>query len=143
MTLPESTLRELRYIDPDRGRAIVKLAKSAMRTDGSARPAVEVVDMAAHTGLIVIGPSDALRRIPFLHLVEVAPARYLLALNPGNDFKTLEIAIRDVLDDVPEEDQRERDLIARLLEQIRGLRKSDRVSMAEILFVKPIDKKRR
>jgi hypothetical protein len=77
-----------------------------------------------------------LRRIPFLHLVEVAPARYLIALNPGNDFKTLELAIRDVLDDVPDEDERERELIGQLLEKISQVRRSESVSMAEILFVK-------
>lgn len=102
---------------------------------------VEIVEMAANTGLLVVGPSDALRRIPFLHLVEVAPARFLLALDPGNDFKTLEIAIHDVLEDVPQSEVRERELIRQLLEQMRDVRKTERVSMAEILFVKLREKR--
>jgi hypothetical protein len=76
-----------------------------------------------------------LRRIPFLHLVQVAPARFMLALAPGNDFKALELALRDVLDDVPQDDERERELIVTLLDKVRSLRKSKRVSMAEILIV--------
>lgn len=137
LTLPESTLRELEHIDLDRGHAIVKLTKKVLRSDNGAQPLVEIVEMAADTGLVVIGPSRALRQISFLHLIEVAPARYLLALDPGHDFRTLEIAISDVLDDLPEGETRERELVVQLLEHIRRLRKTERVSMAKILFVKP------
>ncbi len=136
LTLPESTLRELQHIDPDRGHAIVKLTKRVLRGERGAQPLVEIVEMATDTGLVVIGPSRALRQISFLHLIEVAPARYLLALDPGHDFKALEIAIHDLLDDVPECEKRERELVMQLLEHIRKLRKTERVSMAEILFVK-------
>lgn len=134
LTLPESTLRELQHIDPDRGHAIVKLTKTAVHGDGAPRPLVEIVEMAANTGLVVIGPCQALRRIPFLRLVEVAPARYLLALDSGHDFKSLEICINDILDDMPESDERERELIGQLLEHIRRLRKTKSVSEAKILF---------
>lgn len=135
LTLPESTLRELQYVDPDRGRAIVKLAKRAVRSNGATQPLVEIVEMTPNTGLIVIGSSHVLRQIPFLQLVEVAPARYLLAVERGYDFKSLEIAIRDVVDDVPEHEKQERDLIIQLLEHIKRLRKTERVRTAEILFV--------
>lgn len=92
--------------------------------------------MAADTGLIVIGLSCALRQISFLHLIEVAPARYLLALDPGHNFESLEIALIDILDDVPGREKRERKLIAQLLQQIKRLRKTERMRMAEILFVR-------
>ena len=58
-------------------------------------------------GIIVAGPGKALSHISFLHLVEVAPARYLLALDSGYDFNKFEIALTDVLDDVPLADRRE------------------------------------
>jgi hypothetical protein len=64
-------------------------------------------------------------------------------LDPGNDFKNLEIAIHDVLEDVPEEDVRERTLIAELLQHIRNVRKNSRVRMAEILFVNIRDEAKR
>ena len=136
LTLPESTLRDLQHIDPDRSQAIVKLTKSALHTNGAAKPLVEVSKISAETGLIVIGPSTALRTIPFLHLVEVAPARFLLALDVGHDFKSLEIAISDLLDDVPQTDKREHELIVELLQHIKALRKAHRMSTAEIVFVR-------
>ncbi|CAN5827383.1 hypothetical protein BH11VER1_BH11VER1_04060 [soil metagenome] len=142
VTLPESTLEGLRQIDPDRGQAIVKLTQSLLSEGRSAPPLVEVVKMASKTGLLVVGPSEALRRIPFLRLVEVAPARFLIALESGNDFRTLEIAIQDVLEDIPESNLREHKLMLLLLENIRRLRKSDRVSMAEILLVNLDDDRR-
>lgn len=136
VTLPESTLKDLEHIHEDRGQAIVKLTEAAQGLARPARPMVEIVEMAANTGLLVIGPCEPLRSIPFLHLVEVSPDRFVLALDPGNDFKTLEIAVQDVLEDLPEDALHERELILQLLGQIRQVRKSDRVSMAEILFVK-------
>lgn len=141
VTLPESTLTGLKVIDPDRSQAIVKLTQSALRQGPNPQPLVEIVEMASNTGLLVIGPSMALKKIPFLHFIEVAPARFLLAMDPGNDFKTLEISIHDIIDEVPEEDVRERQMLVELLENIKKVRKSDRVSMAEILFVS-LDHKR-
>lgn len=142
VTLPDSTLKGLEQIDADRGRAIVKLTRGALSEGKSPQPLVEIVEMAANVGLLVVGPTMALRRIPFLHLVEVAPARFLLALDPGNDFRSLEIAIQDVADDVPSGERRERELIAQLLEHIKHLRRAERVRMAEILFVR-LDRKQR
>lgn len=135
VTLPEKTLNALERIHHDRGQAIVKLADAATRRATGSPPMVEIVEMVANTGLLVVGPSKSLRRIPFLHLVEVAPARFLLALEPGHDFKSLELSLRDVLDEVPEEETEERELIRQLLEHITLVRKSERVRMAEILFV--------
>jgi hypothetical protein len=142
LTLPESTLKGLEQINADRGQAIVKLTEQALRVGDFAQSQVEIMEVAADIGMLIVGPSSALRRIPFLHLVEVAPARYLLALDPGNDFKTLEIAIHDVFEDVPESDVRERALISQLLEHIKNVRKASRVRMAEILFVSMSETKR-
>ena len=136
VTLPESVLKTLEQIDEDRGQAIVKLAQGAVGKGKASKPLVEIVQMASNVGLLIVGPSAALRSIPFLHLVEVAPARFLLALEPGNDFRTLELAIHDVLEDVPEDHLAERELIAKLLEAIRHVRKAELVSMAEILLVR-------
>jgi aryl carrier-like protein len=135
LTLPESTLEGLKQIDEDRGHAIVKLTEAALRTGSGPNSQVEIVQMADNTGLLVVGPSKVLRRIAFLHLVEVAPARFVIAMDPGNDYRALELALIDELESVPESDQRERELVTQLLDQIRVLRKSARMRMAEILFV--------
>jgi hypothetical protein len=139
VTLPETTLQALKSIHPDCGQAIVKLTEAELRRTrtGAGLPPVEVVEMAANTGVILVGPSKALRRIPFLHLIEVARGRFLLALDPGHGFHDLEIAISDVLDETSAAEAKERDLLDRLLLAIRQVRKAEKVSMAEILFVNP------
>lgn len=136
VTLPESTLRGLQDIDPDRGLAIVKLTQTVLGKESHGRPLFEIVEMAAKTGLLVIGPSKFLKQIPFLHLVEIAPARYLLALELGHDFTSLEIALTDLLEVVPDHEDRDRELIEQIVGHIKRLRKSDRISLAQVLFVK-------
>lgn len=143
LTLPERTLKGLEKIDADRGRAIVKLTNAALREGHEDRRQVDIVQVADKTGLLIIGPCEALRRIPFLHLIEVAPGRYLLALDSGNDFKGLELAVQDILAELPESETRERNLVTELLDHIRKLRKAELVSMAEILFVRMEGKHRK
>ena len=141
VTLPEATIKRLRRIDRDRGTAIVKLTEDAMKTGGRARAMVEVIEMTAGTGLLVVANSPTLRGIPFLHLVEVAPMRFLLSLEPGHDFQSLELAIVDALDTVPGAQTSERELITQVLEQIRKARQEKRFTMAEILMVNLGDKR--
>jgi hypothetical protein len=136
LTLPERTLRELRHVNSDPGHAIVKLARWALQNGGKEKPLVEIVKTSADLGIIVTGPSQALSQISFLHLVEVAPARYLLALDSGHDFRSLEIAISDILDDVPQSNKRERELVTQLRQHIKRLRKSGSTKRAEILFAR-------
>jgi hypothetical protein len=136
LTLPETTLRELQHIDPDTGHAIVKLANRALHNGGKEKPLVEILKTSGEMGIIVVGPSRALSQISFVHLIEVAPARYLLALDSGHDFKSLEIAINDVLEDVPQNDKRDRELMMQLRQHIKHLRKSESMHRAEILFTR-------
>lgn len=136
LTLPHNTLDRLRLIDEDCAQAIVKLTNSAMEQKRLASQSVEIVKMADNTGLIVIGHCPPLKRIPFLELIEVAPGRFLLALKDGEPFSALEIAIQDVLDDLPSKTGKDHDLLTDLLENVRNLRRAQRVSTAEILFVK-------
>ena len=135
LTLPDSVLDGLAKIDPDRGKAITKLTAAALRDTIPPEERVEVLKVAPKTGLLVIGPCQSLKRIPFLRLVEVSPARYLLALLPGQDFLALEVAIRDILDEIPADDREERPLLLSLLQHIKRLRKADQVSMGQILLV--------
>lgn len=134
VTLPQSVIKALHEIDEDRGKAIVKLTQSFI-SEKEKREPVEMVEMVAQTGILIVGPSASLRKIPFLHMVEVATGRYLLALDPGNSLNKFELALHDALDEVPEDGASERELITQLLANIKRLRKSDRISTAEILFV--------
>jgi hypothetical protein len=136
ITLPDSTLEGLKIIHPDRAQAIVDLTNGALSQKGGSRPPVEIARVADNVGMIIVGPSQALRRIPFLKLVEITAGRYLLALMEGSNFNTLELAIRDQLDELAPSDKWELKLLTQLLENVKKLRQTDRVSMAEILFVR-------
>lgn len=143
VTLPQSVLKGLRRIDQDRGKAIVKLTRDVMSPGGVERPLVEVIEMTAGTGLLLVAESPTLRRIPFLHLVEVAPMRLLLSLEPGHDFRSLELALTDALEAVPVSERAERELVGQVLAQIRRARQEERASMAGILMVSLGEKKGR
>lgn len=135
LTLPDRTLKLLESIDADRGKAIVKAVDRCAGPAGGKKPSVEIVRVNPASGLIVVGPSKALRRIPWLSLVEIAPSRYLLSVPSGTAVDSLEIALVDLLDDLPSQDAHEAELLQSLLDQIRSLRRSQRVTKGELLFV--------
>jgi hypothetical protein len=135
VTLPDRTLGQLQTIDKDRAKAIVKAVDNLIGRETARVPRAEVVEMAPGTGIVVIPLIHTLRHIPWLKMIEVAPARYLLTVAPGTPIEKLEIALIDLAEDArvsaPEE--------VTLLQALRGtfsqLRRRDRISMAEILVV--------
>ena len=135
VTLPERTLEQLAAIDKDRAKAIVKATEGMIHHGkGTERP-VEVVEALAGTGIILVGPSRHLKRIPFLRLVEVAPGRFLLVIPTGTAPDSLEIALVDLLDSIPASEAHERKMITALQLLLRTFRLNRKVSKAEILFV--------
>lgn len=137
ITLPESALDKLALIDPDRAQAVVKLARAAVPESGEVTPLAQIVTLAEGAGVVIVGPSQTLRKIPFLHLLEISPGRYLLALAPGHDFKALELSLVDVLGELPASDARERALVEELIVLIGHVRRSYLGRTAEILLVDP------
>lgn len=136
VTLPLRTLQHLQAISPDRARAIVKAVDATVRADGVAGPKVEIVEVLPGRSMILVGPSRHLKKIPFLHMAEIAPTRYLLTLPSGTGLEALELAISDTLDDIPEEEAWEQALLRELLCILRDLRRSQRYFKAEMIFVK-------
>lgn len=136
MTLPERTLRLLSAVDKDRARAVVKVTDAALSpTDTPNGKLVQVVEVMPGVGIILVGASRSLRQIPWLRLVEVAPARFLLSIPSGTPVESLEIALHDLLEAVPPVDTRERAILEGLHALIRTLRRGRNVSKAEMLFV--------
>lgn len=136
VTLPVETLTDLEGIDPDRAKAIVKATALAVHGADQTRKPVEMVTVGSGTGLIVIGPSHSLRRIPWLRVSEIAPTRYILSLQPGVSVDSLEVSLGDILESLPESDKRERELISQLRNLIQGLRRGHRVDRHEIILAK-------
>ena len=136
MTLPERILAQLAAIDADRARAIVKVTDAVVRGSPQRVHSVELVEMLPGKSLIVVGPSQALHRIPFLKLIEIAPARYLLTVLSGTAVESLEVVLRDMLHHHGLlHDARERALLTDLLDMIGHQRRTQCLSKAEILIV--------
>ena len=133
MTLPLRVLETLRSVDPDRSRAVAKLAARAAAAVGG-KPSVEVVEMAPHRGLIVVTNHRALKGVEGLRLVEIAPSRFLITLDKSLSMESLEIALQDLLDEsaAPSADGA---FLAELLALIRRQRRGRTVSREEILIV--------
>lgn len=136
ITLPKSTLKDLAAIHGDRAQAIVRATRAAMGgVPGRTKP-VDVVEMIPGSGLIVVGPCASLARIPWLNMIEIAPARYLLTVPSGTAVEVLEVAIRDAIEQLPGEEQRERAMLETLKDLLVGVRRASTLTKAELLIVK-------
>ena len=136
VTLPDRTLTYLSSVNRDRAKAIAQLADDAAGRL-ALHPAVDVVVVAPETAVILVKPTPALKRIKLLRLVEVSPGRCLLTIPPGTPVDTLEIALLDAFEDLPESQVEDRNLLAELRRMIGGLRRNRRMTKAEILFIRP------
>lgn len=136
VTLPERTLAQLAAIDEDRARAIVKITDTISGGDRRRYRAVELVEMAPGKSLIVVAPSPALKQIPWLKLIEIAPARHLLTLPSGTPIESLEVALSDLLKDpAVQQNERERAILHELMNLIGHQRRTKCVSKAEVLII--------
>ena len=136
LTLPESTLQALALLDRDRSRAIVKAVDaSAGGARAAGRASVELVEVAPGAALIVVGPSDSLRNIPWLKLVEIAPSRHVLVVPEGTRPEVLELALLDQIEALPATETYERGLLGDLRALIRSLRQDRRIGKSELIVV--------
>jgi hypothetical protein len=136
MTLPVRILDQLAAIDPDRTRAVVKVTTAVMGNDPKRFKPVELVEMAPGESLIVVGPNKALKQIPWLKLIEIAPARFLLTVPVGTPIEALEVALRDLFNNPKlQNNERETTVLQELLNLIGHQRRTLKMSKAEILIV--------
>lgn len=133
LTLPESTLKQLESIDTDRAQAIFKLIQNAFPTPTPSQ-SVEIASVNKELGLLIVEPNATLKAIPFLKLIEVALGRYLIAIDHGHDFRSLELVLRDLIEEGQISEQ-DRPTIETLLQHIRTARRTDQAMPATILFV--------
>ena len=136
MTLPKRILDQLAEIDPDRTRAVVKVTEAVVGTGKGRFKPVELIEMAPGKSLIVIGPCKALRSIPWLRMIEITPARFLLTVSSGTSIEALEVAFRDLTTN-PEllKNEREHIVLHELLDLIGSQRRAQRLSKSEILII--------
>jgi hypothetical protein len=94
-----------------------------------------VIEVAAGAGVVVIPANRSLHTIPWLKTIEVAPGRYLLTIVSGTSIEKLEIALLDLIENARKLAPDEVPMLDALQEKIRQLRRGEKISKAEILFV--------
>ncbi len=133
MTLPVRVMEFLKTVNPDRARAIVKIADAAA-TGLCGRKPVEIVEVAPHRGLIIVADSALLRSIEGLRLIEIAPARFLITVNSGLAVESLEVQIQDIIEE-GNGGAEDIELLKELLHQLRHQRRRRAVSKEELLII--------
>jgi len=135
VTLPERVLAKLQQVGSDRGIAITQAVDALVSDSDLQRPLVEIVRVCDGQGLIVVGFSKALSRIPGIQLVEISPLRYLISMQSGNSVDTFELGLIDLIDHLPAHEASEIPLLLKLRETLKLIRLKQGVTKAEILFV--------
>jgi hypothetical protein len=135
VTLPSRILQQLKMIDSDRGKAIVKCVDEIAARSLSNENKVQIIKVSENSGLIVIGRCRCLECIPWLRLVEIAPARFMLSITPGTSVTSLEVAIRDLIENNAAGDDCDKGLLEELRQCISHHRRQEIVTKGEILFV--------
>ena len=79
--------------------------------------------------------SRYLRSIPWLQLVEVAPARHLLALAEKTSIEKFEVTLVDLLEDIPDDETSEREILEELLACLREPRRRQTITKEEIIVL--------
>lgn len=96
LTLPEDVLGQLRAVDPDLGRAIVKFVERRPARRVSATRPAEIARYGTH-GVIIVTPVKPLKRLRGVQLVPIGNGRCLISLERSHSIPQLEIDIRDAL----------------------------------------------
>lgn len=135
VTLPERVLRLLATVDSDRAKAIAKLADFSLVMNGNPLKPVATVTIAEGRAIILVNFSEQLKRLPWLRLIEVAPARHLISIRSGTSIETMELAMRDLLEDLSKEKSVEREMLEALVKIIRESRRTKTTWKEEILFI--------
>ena len=135
VTLPERILHLLDGVDPDRAKAITKLVEAALQVGGRPPKPVTTVELAEGKAIILVNFCAPLNDLPWLRLIEVAPARHLISIRPGTAIESIEVALHDLLEDLPADQHLDRTILEELMHVVRSSRRSNATSKEEILFL--------
>lgn len=135
VTLPQRTLSLLRWLDADRAKAIVKAVDGAVSHWQDAKPQVDILEMAPNTGLVVVPAHPSLNNVAWLKMIQIAPARYLLAIEPGTPIERVEVSLMDAIEEAGHSSPHEVPLLEMLRAMLCRLRREGKVSKAEVLLI--------
>jgi len=137
LTLPERILRNLADIDKDRAKAIVKCVETVLSLGNESAHKVELINISEDAAVLAIGPCRSLENIPWLHLVEITPSRYILTVPTGTPMTALEVALLDLIETLPEEFGSDRETLLEIRLQLSQHRRQEQVHTREIFLLNP------
>ena len=117
MTLPEDTLARLATLHADIGSAIVNLVERKTTAGVPRRLGAELTRYGNHAVMLVT-PSQALRRLRGVELVPVGDGRALISLTTSTSILSLELQLRDVIERM-EPGNRDREGLESIVEILR------------------------
>lgn len=111
-------LAALATLDPDLGRAIVRLAQPLL--GDRPRPPAELATFGRHS-VIVVNPSPSLEKRTGVELIHLPDGRALISFDRSRTIPGLELMIADALEDpsLPDEDREVFEAIADILKSAR------------------------
>ena len=126
-TLPDHVLAALAALDPDLGRAVVRLAQPLLAR--RRRPPAELATFGRHS-VIVVNPSRTLEQRTGIELIHLPDGRALMSFDRSKTIPGLELVIADALEDrtLPEVD---REVFAAVAEILKSARRSDNVELLQ------------
>ena len=133
VTLPRRILDLLAGVDMDRARAIARVTEAAVGTDRPETRQVELIEIGPEQCVVVVSHNEYLRKIPWLKLVEIAPARNLIIIPPGTSIETVEVALLDMIEDETT-DAKAVEMLGQLRGLLSRLRREGRITKGEIIF---------
>ena len=130
VTLPEHVLDALSALDPDLGRAIVRLAQPLVGR--KPHPPAELATFGRHS-VIVVNPSRTLEKRTGVQLLHLPDGRALMAFDEPTTIAGLELMLEDALEDasLPPADRA-------VFEAIEAILKSARRSNGVLLLQKNV-----
>jgi hypothetical protein len=132
LTLPDDVIARLNGLDPDLGRAVVRLALSQ---DPHAPASGVEVSTFGGRAVILVPPTRRLAALPGVELVPIADGRMLIALEEPLSEEAFELLVRDALEDASLTGP-DRDLFADLARVLREARIETRVTLRRILVLR-------
>lgn len=139
LTLPDDVIERLTAVDPDLGRAVVRLSLAQDPPEASSQ--VDVVSFGSRA-VILVPPSRELSALPGVELVPLGDGRRLIALDEQVSEEAFELMVGEALEGGDLRDEG-RELLTALLRVLRDARHETRVTARRILVLRARPRTRR
>jgi hypothetical protein len=135
LALTDKILNVLETFDQDLVQAIMKVISLATQRNVPKGSSFEIIEVAPHKSVFIVGPDSLLTRIPWIKLVEVSPGRNLIAIPSGTSLESLEVAVLEMIESITSDNATEGSFLKEFCKYVGRLRRYNKMSRAEIMIV--------